>query len=353
MIRRGLGAAAVLLVLLASPAGAAPARCDGYGPVRTTGHVATADSEISGVAASRRHPGVWWVHDDSGGKPDVTAIGEAGQDLGTFTLPGAEAFDWEDIAAFDGRLYLADIGDNGHQRKDPRVFRVAEPTARPTGAGGTLGPVEVLHLAYPGGPADAEALLVDPRSGDLYVLTKDVGSSRVLRAPAASLVAGARVPMEEVGRFDVPDPRSLAFGLPGSLVTGADVSPDGSTVLVRTYRSILAFARPTDRPLEAAFGSSPCEAPQAEEAQGEAVGWAADGRSYLFLSEGDHVAVHRVEVRVPATTTTTAAPEGAAGSSSSPLSAVLAGVGVLIIVVLVLSSRRRAGRPRTRGSRRP
>ncbi|MCU1485741.1 MAG: hypothetical protein JWN67_2487 [Actinomycetia bacterium] len=350
---RRFAAFVVLLVILSASPAAAVGRCDGYGPVQTTGHVATDDTEISGVAASRTNPGVWWVHDDSGGKPEVTAIDEAGADLGTYALAGAEAFDWEDIAAADGQLYVADIGDNGRQRKDPRVFRVAEPKARPNGADGTLGPVEVIHLAYPGGPVDAEALVVDPRSGDLYVLTKDIGSSKVFRAPADALVAGAHVTMDEVGRFTLPAPRSDADGLPGILVTGADVSPDGSTVLVRTYRSVLAFARPAGKPLEAAFSSEPCEAPQAEEAQGEAIGWAADGRSYLTLSEGEHVAVHRVAVTASPATTTTAGPEGAAASSSSPLSAVLAGVGVLIIVALVVSSRRRAGRPRTRGSHRP
>jgi hypothetical protein len=344
----------LLVVLTAAPA-AAVARCEGYGPVQTTGHVATDDTEISGVVASATHPGVWWVHDDSGGKPEVTAIDVAGADLGTYALAGAEAFDWEDIAAADGHLYVGDIGDNGRQRKDPRVFRVPEPHARPNGAGGTLGPVEVIHLIYPGGPVDAEALLVDPHSGDLYVLTKDIGFSKVFRAPAASLVADAHVTMDEVGQFTLPAPRSEADGLPGILVTGADVSPDGSTVLVRTYRSVLAFARPAGKPLEAAFSSEPCEAPQAEEAQGEAVGWAADGRSYLLLSEGEHVAVHRVAVTAPAATTTTAAPDGAANpiSLDLSLSTVLAGVGVLIIVVLVISSRRRAGRRRTRGSRRP
>jgi hypothetical protein len=354
-VRRLLALASLVLALglAASPADAATV-CDRFGPGRRVGTVQGDHlDEISGVAASIRWPGVLWVHDDSGGAASVDAIDEAGHRLGTYALTGAEAFDWEDIASAKGQLYVADIGDNGRQRKDPRVFRVAEPSTRPAGAGGALGPVDVLHLAYPDGPADAEALLVDPTSGDLYVLTKDIGSSRVLRAPASSLVAGARVPMEEVARFTLPLPRSTALGLPGILVTGADVAPDGSVVLVRTYRSVLAFARPKGAPLVAAFEHRPCEAPQVEEAQGEAVGFVDGGRGYVTISEGEHPAVNRFDAEPAPATTTTAAPEGTAGSSDAPLVALLVGVGVLVVVVLVLSRRRRAGRPRTPGSPRP
>lgn len=349
-MRRLAAAVVALVVLAAAPAGAATV-CDRFGPARQVGTVADGDlTEISGVAASRTHPGVWWVHDDSGGLPAVSAVGDHGEALGTYRLAGAEAFDWEDIAAAKGQLYVGDIGDNRAQRKDPRVFRVAEPAAAPSGADGTLGPVAVIHLAYPGGPVDAEALVVDPISGDLFVLTKEVDVSRVFRAPAASLADGARVRLEQVARFTVPRPRSTAIGLPGSLVTGADVSPDGSTVLVRTYRSVLAFVRPAGAPLADAFRATPCQAPQAEEPQGEAVGWAADGRSYVTLSEGDHVPVHRVAVTAAATPTTV--PASAGSSPTWPLVALLGGVAALAVVVLALS-RRRAGRPRTRASRRP
>jgi hypothetical protein len=201
--------------------------------------------------------------------------------------------------------------------------------------------VATIALVYPTGPVNAEALLVDPVSGDLFVLTKEDGFSRVFRAPAASLVDGARITLEQVARFTLPEPASTAFGLPGSLVTGADVSPDGSMVLVRTYRSVLAFARPTGQPLGAAFASAPCEAPQVEEPQGEAVGIAADGRSYVTLSEGGHVPIYRFALRNPGTTTTIPATEPARSSSTWLL------VGLLVVVAglaSVVAARRRAGR---------
>jgi hypothetical protein len=339
-VRRLAPAVLVALVLLAAPARAA-STCARIEPGREVGTVAADLTEISGVVASRTFPGVWWVHDDSGGRAELTAITESGQSLGTYALDGARAVDWEDIAVYGRDLYVGDIGDNLAAHDHVTVYRVPEPAARPSGSSGRLDGVATIALVYPTGPVNAESLLVDPVSGDLFVLTKEDGFSRVFRAPAASLVDGARITLEQVARFSLPEPASTAFGLPGSLVTGADVSPDGSTVLVRTYRSVLAFARPAGQPLAAAFASAPCEAPQVEEPQGEAVGIAADGRSYLTLSEGDHVPIHRFAVRTPVSTTTAAATEPARSSSIGPL------VGLLVVVAalgVVVATRRRAGR---------
>ncbi len=122
----------------------------------------TALTELSGLAASRRHPDVLWAHNDSGGEPEVVAVGRDGGDRGRFPLGGAEAFDWEDMAigpdpAGTGGdvLYLGDIGDNIDQRDDGVVvYRVPEP--QPGAAGSVaapLGGVEALELTYAGGPA--------------------------------------------------------------------------------------------------------------------------------------------------------------------------------------------------------
>ena len=95
------------------------------------------------------------------------------------------------------------------------------------------------------------------------------------------------------------------------MVTAADISPDGSTVLVRTYQDVLVFERPAGRPLAEAFEARPCSAPSLAEPQGEAIAVADDGASYMTISEGAGPPVHRfaidpplVATTVPATTTT-------------------------------------------------
>ena len=344
---RRAAALAVALTALVPASAAAQSPCDRFADGVVAGLVAADGlTEISGVAASRRHDGVLWAHDDSGGPPELSAVGGDGADLGTYAVTGAEARDWEDLAAHDGQLYIGDIGDNRGTWPTVTVYRAPEPAAAPDGRGGTLA-AEAIVLTYPGGPVDAEALLVDPRTGDLVVLTKEDGVSRALVAPAAALRPGSPVTMTEAGRFEVPEPASDAFGLPGTHVTGADVSPDGGTVLVRTYRSVLAFARPEGAPLAAAFAQAPCEVPQVEEVQGEAVAFVAGGDAYVTVSEGPHPALHRFDPRpVAAPDVPAPSPEGDDPSWAAGYALVAA---VLVLAAVVLwRLRRRNVRSRRR-----
>jgi 5'/3'-nucleotidase SurE len=262
-------------------------------------------AEVSGVAASRAHPPVLWVHNDSGGEPAVYAISPTGASLGAYPIEGATAIDWEDIAIGPGPkrgtsyLYLGDIGDNTSSRDSIVVYRVAEPKTAPNGSGETLKGAETFTLHYPNGAVDAESLVVDPKSGDLFVIDKSLlsGVGTVYRVPRRRLVDGADVTMQQVASFQLTDGETGAGLLPGTLITGADVSPDGSLVLVRTYRRVLAFARPRGKPLAAAFAVDPCGAPQADERQGEAVGVTADGNGYVTISEGEHAPIHAFAAR--------------------------------------------------------
>lgn len=54
--------------------------------------------ELSGLAASRRWPGVYWAHNDSGDGPRLFAFNRRGQVIARIEVEGAEAVDWEDIA---------------------------------------------------------------------------------------------------------------------------------------------------------------------------------------------------------------------------------------------------------------
>ena len=68
-------------------------------------------------------------------------------------------------------------------------------------------------------------------------------------------------------------------------------------MLVRTYSRVLAYVRPSGAPLAAAFGVDPCSAPAVAERQGEAVGFAADGKSYFTISEGAGAPIHHFVAR--------------------------------------------------------
>lgn len=270
--------------------------CDRTAAVDDLGTVQSpALGEISGIVASSRQDGAWWVHNDSGTSPQIVAVDDAGATTTTVDLEGATATDWEAIALAPGpaggpaRLFVGDIGDNAARpgsgataRSSILVHRFAEPS--PDGPPSAVA-VEALELRYPDGPNDAEALLVDPVRGDLVIVTKDwsiSGRAKVYRAPA-DLSAGSSTVLELASTLDLPV---------GSLVTGADVSPDGQVVALRTYGDVLLYVRPPGEPLWAAFGSAPCPGPPVVERQGEAIAFSRDGTSYVTVSEGTNPTLH-------------------------------------------------------------
>jgi hypothetical protein len=272
--------------------------CGRFAAVGPVGRVADpAVVEASGLVASDALPGVWWIHNDSGGNPELHAITKTGRNLGVFPIEGATATDWEDLAIGPGPkrrsyLYVGDIGDNAATRSHVTVYRVPEPAARPQGNRAPLRGAVALDLQYPNGPADAEALFVDPRTGDLYVITKGWNApvSHVLRARSKQLKPGAPITLDEVASIPTD----------ATLVTGAAISPDGALILVRTYRGILAFQRAKRADVASAFVAGGCDAPYQEEPQGEAVAFAANGAAYMTVSEGMHPPIHRFSVKPPA-----------------------------------------------------
>src|SRR3954464_12793012 len=80
--------------------------------------------EASGIVASRRHPGVFWVHNDSGNPNFLFAVRRDGTLIREYAI-NVPNVDWEDIALDDdGHLYLGDIGNNGARLPLRVVYRL-------------------------------------------------------------------------------------------------------------------------------------------------------------------------------------------------------------------------------------
>jgi hypothetical protein len=174
-----------------------------------------------------------------------------------------QLIDVEDIAIGPGPekdvdyIYLGDIGDNQSGRPYVRIVRFAEPALetvrkKKIDASG----VEELRLRYPDGPHDAEALLVDPTTGDVFIVVKENHRSRLYRAAAERLQADSPVTLELGGYLNVSD------------ASAGDISPSGDLIT---------------RPVLVRAGG------QAQ--NGEAVGFTPDGKSYYTVSEGDQEAI--------------------------------------------------------------
>lgn len=240
--------------------------------------------ELSGIAASHREPDLFWVHQDNGDNPLLFALDAQGRVQSRHDIDGIE--DFEDVATAidpnDGEplLFVGDIGDNDGERDEITVVVVDEPDPR------VSGPFDGLRMTlhYPPGPAyNAETLLVDPRTLDLYVVTKD--------RDGASRVFAKRAPHDGPGPFVLEPVAEVSFAvgaLSGLTTTGGDVSPDGSRIVIRTYlpRAHL-WHRDGYLPFEAAFDRAPCAIALPSEAKSEAVAFTTDGAGLVSVSEGE------------------------------------------------------------------
>jgi hypothetical protein len=259
-------------------------------PVATGTVQSSAIREASGIAASRRNPGVLWVHNDSGDSNRVFALNPQGALLGTYTLSGASASDWEDIAVGPGPssgthyLYVADVGNNSGSRTTLTIWRVAEPSVSLSqrGAAQTLSGVTALRFRYPDRTYDCETLLSDPATGDLYVVTKfaSTGASRVYRFPAPQS-ASSTTTLQHVA--------TVQFGSSSQdssyrAATAGDISPSGTEILICTYQQAFLWRRTPGGSVASAFSTARVAVPYS--AGGEAIGFSASGDGYYSIKEG-------------------------------------------------------------------
>ncbi len=261
--------------------------CRQYADAVSSGSLESVEiTEASGLAVSRTQPDVLWTHNDSGDSARLFATDITGVDLGQFTLQGATANDWEDLAIGPGPdpgvdyLYVADIGDNAEVRASVTVYRVAEPDV--SGGSANLTGVEAICVEYPDGPHDAETLIVDPDTGALLIVTKTMAGASSLFGVEAPAPGGCMMaaPWGE-----------LTFGVPplegSAMTTAGDISDDGAFIVVRSYNRAFGWRRVPGASLEDAMQGEPCPLPLAIEAQGEALAIAPGGGSYITVSEGD------------------------------------------------------------------
>ncbi|GAA2622272.1 hypothetical protein GCM10009863_40420 [Streptomyces axinellae] len=287
----GCGAAAVAGLVLAPPAApgavAAPATgsasladgADGGGPKGFT----LRDSRItesSGLAASRTHKGVYWTHNDSDDGPYVYAVdGRTGKTVATVTLRGLNPRDVEAISVGpDGDVYVGDIGDNlGGKWPEVWIYRFHEPKR--------LGDVTVnptrYTVRYADGPRDAESLMVHPKTGRVYIASKN-GEGK------AGLYAGPeRLTAQGVNTFS----RVAKIGLQA---TDGAFSPDGKRLVLRAYFGATAYrweGKGVSGGIEK-IGTVPVPIQR----QGESVTFAPDGGTLMYGSEGARSEVEPVRL---------------------------------------------------------
>lgn len=254
----------------------------------------TAINESSGLAPSFLQSGKYYTHNDSGDTARFFKFDLTGVVLAAYSLQGVTATDWEDMdsATFGGNsyVYLGDIGDNNSNRNSIKIYKVQEPTT----GGATLSNFETYTVTYPDGPKNCETLMVHPKTGDIWLVTKTDGPSIIYKLPKPS--ASGTFVLKRMGSF--------TFGsiVPTSArTTGGSIAPDGRHVVIRTYFGafeFLADPKNFDRWMERA---KPMRVTTRAEGQGEAICYSTDGRALLTSSEGNPCPITKIPITLETT----------------------------------------------------
>ncbi|MCX4823901.1 WD40 repeat domain-containing protein [Streptomyces sp. NBC_01142] len=228
--------------------------------------------ESSGLAASRAHPGIYWTHNDQD-EPRVFAVdSRTGETVATITMTGVgKPRDMEAISVgADGSVYVGDIGDNLDGSWDHVwIYRFPEPkelkdaTVRAT----------QFTVKYADGARNAEAMMVHPKTGRVYIASKNEDGGGLYEGPATLTASGTNT-FRRIG--DVP------------WVTDGAFSPDGKELVLRSYFSARGYEWKNGRLGADHRVRAPIQG------QAESVTYSSDGKALMFGSEGDQSGVERV-----------------------------------------------------------
>jgi len=273
--------------------------------------------ESSGLAKSVKHPGIWWTTNDSGDSGRIFGVNKFGKVEAVLTF-GAPVRDVEALGiSKDGRLYIADIGDNRETRDEVYVYSIAEPENLESQAVR----FRRYDFQYPDGPHDAETLMVHPENGRLYIVTKEDEKGGLYAAPEEPSREGVNK-LKRVG--DMP-----------ALVTDGTFMPDALRIVVRGYLSMTAMSWAA--PKAYANISLPIS-------QGESIAVGPTDSSVVIGSEGRSSAVYQVQVPVrKAAAKPTPTPTATDTDANTPakgggtLRYILLGAGVFAVLVALVT----------------
>lgn len=271
----------LLTVLLTTGAATAPRLDDDEGDLPTREVATVLDpriDEASGMSVSQLHKDLVWIINDSKGGPYIYGVNGDGETVSRLTLANLANRDWEALApgvddGGDPALWVGDIGDNDSQWESIRVYRVSEPEK----LGERQAPWRRYIFQYPDGAHNAEALLVDPTDGTLYVVTKEALGAGIY-ATDGPPTPGETETLTRVGSAPM-------------FVTDGAISPDGSQVALRSYSYVYLYD--SDRVL--AGNKRPLDRFRLpRQPQGETLAYLRSGKAVLVGSEGVESLIYEV-----------------------------------------------------------
>ncbi|XP_045177359.2 uncharacterized protein LOC123537600 [Mercenaria mercenaria] len=242
-------------------------------------------TEASGLAASRKHPGFLYTHNDHGGHAEIYVISaSSGHREATIELSGVTSNDWEDIAIgrchagpSDFCIYIGDFGDGGKGALN-NIYRIAEPDAFQNHMHILVSSIDKLEFSW--NQKDCETLMIDPNA-NLYIISKVHNAHGTIAAlPNHAWGTGSRV--------DVSSTAILNIESPTFDPVGGDISFDGNEVLIKAHHAVFYWNMGGSNDYLATLQTPGTKVTYIDEPQGESVCWDASGLGYYTLSEGNN-----------------------------------------------------------------
>jgi hypothetical protein len=231
------------------------------------------------MAASYTNPTMLWTHNDSGDKNRIFLTDSKASVKAEYLLTGCTNRDWEDIATLtspDGNyIYIAETGDNEMAYGNYLIYRLKEPKINESPKSIASKDIDKIRFRYEDGNHDAECLMIDPKTKDLYIISKRETKSRVYQLPYPQSFTE-----ENVAKF--------VTELPFNYVTAGDISADGKQILIKNYAQVYFWQRSLSQNISQTLQKNPVSLPYLVESQGEAIAWATNGLDYYTLSEGNY-----------------------------------------------------------------
>ena len=230
--------------------------------------------EVSGLAASVRYPGHLWTHNDSGHPAKLFLLDSLAQTSRVYRLSKIDNRDWEDITIGPGPeegvtyIYIGDIGDNDEHYPFKYIYRFPEPSPA---QGDLIDDFDTLVVRLSDAIRDTEALMIDPITKNLYLVSKRE---------------------QHVGLYEITFPfledtltANRIATLPVRHIVAADISRDGMEILLKNYDHIYYWKRSPGELLKNILPTPPIKLPYDREMSGEAIAWSVDGSGFFTLGE--------------------------------------------------------------------
>jgi len=193
-----------------------------------------------------------------------------------FTLDNVFNVDWEDVSVVKNnksdraQLIIADIGDNFSIRSYIQLYFMEEPKAGDEGS--IIADYETYKYVFEDGARDAETILTDPLTNEIFIVSKRESQVGVYAVPTL-------LPQS------TPDTLRLIDRLPFNNITAGTITSNGREIVLKNYKAIFYWPRDVNRTIPETLQQPHELINYVVEPQGEAIAWNLEGTGFYTLSE--------------------------------------------------------------------